>query len=42
MDVALIEHAEDDVDGQQRGGDQHRLIGQQRPECLRIASEAAG
>ena len=39
MDVALVEHAQDDVDGQQRRGDQDRLAGQRLLEGLGGALE---
>jgi hypothetical protein len=42
VDEALIEHAQDDVDGDQRGGDQDRLAGQRLLEGLRRALEGAG
>jgi hypothetical protein len=35
MDVAFIEHAEDDVDDDDRGGDEKRLTGQRLLDCLR-------
>src|SRR5580704_10395608 len=41
MDVALVKHAENDIDDHQRGRDQHRLVGQRGLERLRIALEAA-
>ena len=28
MDIALVEHAENDIDRKQRSGDQHRLVGE--------------
>src|SRR5262249_58408321 len=34
MDVALVEDAEDDVDGDQRGEDQQRLVGERGLEGL--------
>ena len=40
MEVALIEHAEHDVDGHQRGQEQQRLVGQRGLEGLRRALEA--
>ena len=40
MDVALVEHAEHDVDGDQRGQDQDRLVGQAVAELLRRSLEA--
>ena len=40
VDVALVQHAEHDVDGDQRGQDQQRLVGQRGPEGLRRALEA--
>ena len=39
VDVALIEHAEHDVDGDERGQDQPRLSGQRFGEFGRIAPE---
>jgi hypothetical protein len=41
MNVALIEHAKDDIDNDDRGGDKVRLAGQRRLECLRVALEIA-
>jgi hypothetical protein len=41
VDVALVEHAQDEVDGDQRGQDQQRLVGERRLERLRGALEAA-
>ena len=41
VDVALVEHAQHDVDGDQRGDDQHRLAVQRLLEGLRGALEAA-
>jgi hypothetical protein len=41
MDVALIEHAQDDVDDDDRGGDEKRLAGQRGLEGLRVALEIA-
>ncbi len=40
MDVAFVEHAENDVDDDKRGRDQHRLVRQCGLEGLRIALEA--
>src|SRR5206468_10242038 len=40
VDVALVEHAEDDVDGDQRGEDEQRLVGERGLEGLRGALEA--
>ena len=40
MDVALIEHAQHDVDGDERGEDEDRLVGQRCFECLGGALEA--
>jgi len=40
MDVALVEDAEDDVDGDQRGEDEQRLVGERGLEDLRGALEA--
>ena len=34
VDEALVEHAEDDVDGDERGQDQERLVGQRGLEGL--------
>ena len=42
VDEALIEHAQDDIDGDQRRGDQDRLVGQRLLEGLRGALERAG
>ena len=41
VDVALVEHAEHDVDRDQGGGDQQRLVGQRLLEHLGGALEAA-
>src|SRR6266404_2274729 len=41
MDVALVQHAEDDVDDDERGRDQIRLAGQRRLEGLGVALEAS-
>jgi hypothetical protein len=41
MDITLIEHAQDDVDDDDRSGDEKRLAGQRRLECLRIPLEIA-
>ena len=41
MDVALVEHAEHDVDDEDRGGDQQRRRGQRGLEGLRGALEGA-
>ncbi len=41
MDIALVEHAQDDIDRDQRGGDQDRLVGQGLLEDLGRALEAA-
>ena len=41
VDVALVEHAEHDVDGDQRRQDQERLAGQRLAEGLRRALEVA-
>ena len=41
MDIALVEHAQHDIDGEQRRGDQERLVGQRLLEDLRGALEAA-
>ena len=41
VDVALVEHAEHDVNGDERGQDQHRLVGQRGLKGLRRALEAA-
>jgi len=35
MDIALVQHAEDDVDGDERGEDQNRFI---RKRCLEGAA----
>ena len=40
VDVALVEHAEHDVDRHQRGQDQQRLVGQRVLKRLRGALEA--
>ena len=40
VDVALVEHAQHDVDGDQRGQDQQRLVGERGLEGLRRALEA--
>ena len=40
MDRALVEHAEDDVDDDERRGDQERRARQRRLEGLRVALEA--
>ena len=42
MDRALVEHAEDDVDSDQRGQDQDRRAAQRVLERLRVALEAGG
>ena len=39
MDEALVEHAEDDVDDDQRRADQRRLAAQRSLERLRVALE---
>ena len=39
MDEALVEHAEDDVDDDERRGDQRRLARQRRLERLGVALE---
>ena len=39
MDVALVEHAEDEVDDDQRGQDQQRHGGERLLERLRVALE---
>ena len=41
MDVALVEHAEDDIDDHQRRDDQDRLARERGLERLRVALEAA-
>ena len=41
VDVALVEHAEHDVDGEQRRADQDRLVGERLLKRLRGAREAA-
>ena len=41
VDVALVEHAEQDVDGGDRGQDQDRLVGQRLLEQLRRAGKRA-
>jgi len=41
VDVALVEHAEDDVDGDERRQDQERLVRERRAEGLRRPLEAA-
>ena len=41
MDVALVEDAEHEVDGEQRGQDEHGLAAERRLEGLRRALEAA-
>ena len=41
VDVALVEHAQHDVDRQQRRQDQERLVGQRGLEGLGRAHEAA-
>ena len=41
MDEALVEHAQDDVNRGQRGGDQHRLLGERLLVGLRGAGEGA-
>ena len=41
VDEALVEHAEDDVDGDERGQDQQGLVGERGLEGLRGALEAA-
>ena len=41
MNVALVEHAEHDVDGEQRGQDQDRLVRERILEGLRGALETA-
>ena len=41
VNVAAVEHSEDDVDGEQRGEDQDRLVRQRCLECLGRALEAA-
>ena len=41
MNVALVEHAEQDIDRGDRGGDQNRLIGQRLGEDLRGAGKTA-
>ena len=40
VDVALVEHAQHDVDGDQRGQDQERLVGQRGLEGRGRALEA--
>ena len=40
MDVALVEHAEHDIDGDQRGDDQKNLVGERRLKRQRRALEA--
>ena len=40
VDVALIEHAEDDVDGDERGEDEQRLVAERRLKGLRRALES--
>ncbi len=42
MDEALIEHAEDQIDDDERRSDQHRLAGERILKGLRIALERAG
>ena len=37
MDVAFIQHAQHDVNGDQRGQNQHRLVRQRNLESLRRA-----
>jgi hypothetical protein len=37
MNVALIEHAQDDADDDDRRRDEIKLAGQRRLECLRVA-----
>ena len=41
MDQALVEDAEDDVDGEERRRDEDRLVGERRLERLGRALEAA-
>ena len=41
MDEALVEHAEDDVDDDERGGDQRRFARQRGLERLGVALERA-
>ena len=41
VDVALVEHAEDDVDGDERREDEQRLVRERRAERLRGSLEAA-
>ncbi len=41
MDIALVQHAEDDVDDDERCRDQIRLAGQRRLEGLGVALEAS-
>ena len=40
MDEALVEHAQHDIDGDDRGQDQEQLVGQRRLERQRRALEA--
>ena len=40
VDVALVEHAEHDVDGDERGEDEQRLVGQRGLKCGRRSLEA--
>ena len=39
MDGALVEHAEDDVDGHERGGDEQRLAGERGEKGVGVALE---
>ena len=41
MNQALVEHAQHDIDGDQRGGDQQRHVGHRGAENLRGALETA-
>ena len=40
VDIAFIQHAQQHIDHQQRGGDQHDLAGLRRLECRRVAAVA--
>ena len=42
MNQAFVQHSQDDVDGEQRGADQNRLVRERLLECLRGAGELAG
>ena len=41
VDVALIQHAEDQIDDHERRGDQDRLVGERDLKGLRVALERA-